>query len=303
MIHEAGDDLNSIYKLLVARVALTPEHVSRPRDQQTKEVLNANITLRNPRARLITSPTRNVNYGFAAGEFTWYWTGRNDLEYIQRYNTRLKNFSDDGLTLNSGYGKRIFGRHRHDQMFCGQWDVAARKLVLDNDSRQAIIHVLRQEDLISPTKDVPCTCSFQFFLRDDRLYMHAHMRSNDIFWGLPYDVFSFTLFQEAMAMDLSDRLGRTIELGEYYHTVGSLHIYERHFEDAGKICSEVNVPSTPMPAINSLHSLWRVCNIDPYVSLDQPVPEALRVNSGPTDTAEGWLYDQLVKHWHKRNSK
>jgi thymidylate synthase len=297
MMIEQGKDLNSIYNMVVSRVMIDPEHVSSPRGMETREVLNANIVLKNPRARLITDPIRKTNYGFGVGEFIWYWTGQRDLEFIERYNKRLRSFSDDGVTLNSAYGNRIFGQRRRDNCPMGQWRVAVEKLCADPDSRQAILKILAPSDLDHKTKDTPCTCTLQFFLRSDRLYLHVHMRSNDVFWGLPYDVFSFTILQEAMALQLSERLGRTIELGEYYHTAGSLHIYGRHFEDANAILGGPPVPSAPQPALGSLDSLWRTCEAEAYLSTRQPVPDLLRA---PSDTLEGWMEETLTEYWRTR---
>ena len=47
------------------------------------------------------------------------------------------------------------------------------------------------------------------------------MRSNDIWTGFPYDVFSFTAFQTMLAFKLN------VGIGEYTHIAGSLHLYER----------------------------------------------------------------------------
>jgi len=55
------------------------------------------------------------------------------------------------------------------------------------------------------------------------------MRSNDAVLGLANDVPAFTIFQELMALDLSEALGKPIGLGDYIHQANSLHIYERHF--------------------------------------------------------------------------
>jgi thymidylate kinase len=49
------------------------------------------------------------------------------------------------------------------------------------------------------------------------------MRSNDIVLGFTYDIFAFTMFQEMMANELG------LELGTYYHNVGSMHIYQKNF--------------------------------------------------------------------------
>ena len=50
------------------------------------------------------------------------------------------------------------------------------------------------------------------------------MRSNDVWLGAAYDFFQFTRVQLAIASILG------IEPGEYTHHVGSLHIYEQHYE-------------------------------------------------------------------------
>ena len=47
------------------------------------------------------------------------------------------------------------------------------------------------------------------------------MRSNDIWTGFPYDVFSFTAMQIILAFQLG------VGIGEYTHIAGSLHLYER----------------------------------------------------------------------------
>ena len=49
------------------------------------------------------------------------------------------------------------------------------------------------------------------------------MRSNDIWLGLPYDMAFFTVILQIVAK----ATGLTV--GRYYHTVGDLHLYERHW--------------------------------------------------------------------------
>ena len=81
-------------------------------------------------------------------------------------------------------------------------------------------------------KEVPCTCTLQFLLREDRLEALAHMRSNDAFVGLPGDVFSFTMIQELVARALK------VEVGRYKHFVGSLHLYDAHHKKAKNFIDE-----------------------------------------------------------------
>lgn len=53
--------------------------------------------------------------------------------------------------------------------------------------------------------------------------MTTYMRSNDLWFGFPYDVFQFTCMQILMSMELE------LELGTYTHIAGSLHLYERDY--------------------------------------------------------------------------
>lgn len=64
-----------------------------------------------------------------------------------------------------------------------------------------------------------CTLFHHFFVRNNKLHMTVYMRSNDILWGLPYDINGFCFIQEAMAGILN------YEIGSYTHIVGSLHSY------------------------------------------------------------------------------
>src|SRR5262249_49243245 len=71
------------------------------------------------------------------------------------------------------------------------------------------------------------------------------LRSNDAYWGLPHDVFCFTMLQEMMAR----RLGA--ELGEYYQYVGSMHVYVNRLAKLQEYVAEghqklVEMPSMPL---------------------------------------------------------
>jgi len=88
------------------------------------------------------------------------------------------------------------------------------------------------------------------------------MRSSDIILGLTYDVPAFTIFQELLAFQLTQELGRPIGLGSYTHLSASLHLYERHFKMAEKILEEDKkqdyrnvLEMPPMPSIPPLEDL------------------------------------------------
>ena len=208
-----------------------------PRGMEVKEIIGAGFELSNIRNRLIYLKERNPSLFFSIGEFLWYIRGSDALDIIQYYSKMYPKFSDNQLTLYGAYGKRIFLSHNsHGSL----WDNIIRILKTDSDSRQAVISIHEPRDVYTCSKDIPCTCSLQFLIRKGRLYCITYMRSNDLYLGLPYDVFSFTMLQEMLANELG------VELGTYRHFVGSLHIYKRNYEDIRKCCDITSPDPLPM---------------------------------------------------------
>jgi thymidylate synthase len=199
------------------------------RGMPTLELFPVSFLLVHPRRRCITNPERHWSLPLALGEFCWHATGSDALDFIEYYAPRWKEFSDGVTIRGSCYGHRIFdGKDGQSS----QWDRLVRLLRAERHSRRAVLQLFEsQSGLDANSKDVPCTCSVQFMIRDSRLHAIVYMRSNDAIWGLPYDVFLFTMLQELLSCELG------VELGTYSHVAGSLHLYKRHFELARRIIS------------------------------------------------------------------
>lgn len=293
MFTASAETYDELQRLVLAKLAGDPDHISRPRGMSVKEVLGAHLELRDPRARLSLSPTRAANYSFAAGEFLWYLRGAEDLKSITYYNPRMAEFSDDGETLNSAYGQRMFGG--------GQWGRVVAELKRDPDSRRAVMTIFTLADLIKAvgpgTKDVPCTLSLQFFIRDGLLHLHVTMRSNDAVWGLCNDLFSFTLLQETMMLDLRDAGMKALGLGSYTHSAGSLHLYERHFELAKIVASEAprGAEGARMPPID------RRSDLDALLVDEAALREGALVGAAGYSGGAAWLFDKLLRLRLRKN--
>lgn len=209
-----ADSLSKIYQILHNEFDAENYFLISPRGQLTKEIIAPDIILENPRNRLIYHPERNFNYKFAFVESLMLFSHSSAVKYPAFANPRIKDFSDDGVSLHGSYGARI----------ASYIPSVIEKLKSDSNSRQAVLSIYDNSDLVFQTKDVPCTLTLQFLVRDNKLHMITNMRSNDIWWGLPYDVFIFTTLQELIANELG------VELGQYHHRPASLHLYERHFK-------------------------------------------------------------------------
>lgn len=182
------------------------------------EIINATTVITNPINNIMKNEIRKLPMKYAIGEMLWYMSGQPLLKEIQKYTKGWDRMTDDGIHVNSNYGWCISRKFGFDQ-----WEFVKEELKKNPNSRRAIIHIKEASD--KESKDINCTVCLQFFIREDKLYMTAYMRSNDIWMGFPYDVFQFTCMQVLMSMELG------LELGTYTHIVGSLHLYERNLSN------------------------------------------------------------------------
>ncbi|WP_322073825.1 thymidylate synthase [Burkholderia cepacia] len=208
------------------------------------EINGALLLLKNPRARLSQSERKNTLFS-CLGEFLWYLAGSDKLEFIQYYISRYKDFSDDGKTVFGAYGPRLFG----ETSGTDQVHNVIRTLRASEPSRRAVIQLFHGDDLaanlVKRREDLPCTCTLQFTIRNHRLHAMVMMRSNDAFMGLPHDIFAFTMLQELIARSLG------VEMGQYKHAVGSLHLYANNTQAVHDYLAEgfqESVSMPPMPA-------------------------------------------------------
>lgn len=181
------------------------------------ELVGVLFKLKNPRARLSRSASKGIVVS-PLGEFLWYISGNDHLSQIQYYLDRYKSSSDDGVTLNGAYGPRIF---KYGYIYNQYAFIRDRlKDPERSDSRRCVMPIITPYDVWADHKDVPCTSYLQFFLRNKRLHLSVSMRSNDVMWGFPHDIFAFTMLQETLARDIG------VDIGHYHHHVGSFHLYD-----------------------------------------------------------------------------
>ncbi len=231
---ETLDALLQLYPRLLSR----ENNVSATRGDNV-EILGVLIEIERARARLSRSETRGKPFS-SLGELLWYLTGDNRLEFIRAYIPVYADESeDDGISVYGGYGPRLF-----HQRGCDQVRNVIALLRKRPTSRRAVIQIFNAEDIDAEHKEVPCTTTLQFLVRDELVQLIATMRSNDAYLGLPHDVSCFTMLQEIVARSL-DR-----EIGTYLHFVGSMHLYDKNRASARSLVEErfqSRIEMPPMP--------------------------------------------------------
>lgn len=243
------------YVDLLKDVYRVPEHESAPRGLKIRERLGHSFRIADIRDRIPYVPHREFSISYMIAELVWYLSGNNSTEWISNYSGFWRNISDDGFTANSAYGARIFMEHPYQRVVgmdsnvnFNQWQYVKDELKKDADSRRAVIHIRMPQDSYMASKDVPCTLTLQYFIRDGALHQVASMRSSDLILGIAYDIPAFTIFQEMLALELG------VECGSYTHISNSLHIYEKHYTMVEKIIGDPWVKEFPhrcrtMPAM------------------------------------------------------
>lgn len=207
------------------------------------EAVGALIKIKNPRARLSRTEKRGKLFS-SLGELLWYLAKSDKLDFIRYYIPAYDKESEDGISIKGAYGPRLFNKDSIDQI-----ERVIKQLREKKDTRNAVIQLFDARDLGGTVKNVPCTCTLQFFLRDGKLDMVTHMRSNDAYLGLPHDVFAFTMLQEIVTNSIGAKLGT------YYHAVGSLHLYDTHRKEARQLVDEGWQSTVTMPRMPS-EKVW-----------------------------------------------
>jgi thymidylate synthase len=251
-----GDTLNDVYDDMFRAVALGSKRSARGKETLEIRPVVLHLT-RSYASRFLIIPNRGINYAFAIAEVLWILGGRGDTDFISFYNKRMLDYADTQQYFNGSYGRRLrsydydewpsfairhydnsevpnFSRMNRDdnvrRLFHSgvefdQLSIVVSKIKEDIDTRQAVALIwdARKDNFIK-SKDYPCNVLLMFKVVDGKLDMSVIRRSNDIIWGLPYNVIQFTSIHEYVAGKLC------IPIGDYYEYIDSLHVYTKEYE-------------------------------------------------------------------------
>lgn len=220
------------------------ELLAHGREQQTrigpsKELSDATLILREPE-HCFPQIGRKANIAIGIAEGLQLVAGISDPRLMERITPNFKRYQD-GSAFWGAYGVRT----------ASQIPQAIEKLRQDPNSRQAVVTMWDPAyDNVAGRADYPCTVSITFRIRDGKLEQKTHMRSNDAWMGVPYDILQFTTLQHTVANVLD------MSVGPYVHHVDSMHLYEEHWQKAVNLVtpSYSDVIQTQMP-MHSLHGV------------------------------------------------
>jgi hypothetical protein len=116
--------------------------------------------------------------------------------------------------------------------------------------------------------------------------MIVFMRSNDIMFGYPYDVFNFSSLQSIMANKLN------IEVGTYTHVVDSFHLYKEQLNWAIEITDENDVSPYGKLGINRT---FTENDVQTFLNVEQTTRKL--INKIDVETVEEMIMDIDSYYW------
>lgn len=193
------------------------------------------ITYTNPLERVLFNRARDANPFFHLIEALWVLSGSDNIKMLEYFNSKVKDFSDDGITWYGAYGNRWYSDHvarrynlpyEYDTQIIQAIDILKR----DRNSRRVVLQQWMPRDLtrvldIPDCKDVPCNTEVMFLPRGEILDMTVINRSNDMLWGaLGSNYVTFSVLHEYVAR------ASGFEVGRYNQITNNLHVYCTHIQ-------------------------------------------------------------------------
>ena len=175
--------------------------------------------------------TKKVHFRGIAHELIWFLSGSTNVKYLQDESVTIwDEWADKKGNLGPVYGKQW----RRWDTDIDQISILINNLKTDPNSRRHVVTAWQPSELDEMALP-PCHCMFQFFVADGKLSCQLYQRSADIFLGVPYNIASYALLTHMIANEVG------LEVGEFVHTFGDLHLYHNHVEQAKEQLTRVPV--------------------------------------------------------------
>ena len=167
----------------------------------------------------------DVNDDYIQRELEWYESMSLYVDDIPGVTPAIwQQVADRAGKINSNYGWAIY--HKDNGL---QYVRVFNELLHLPNSRRAVMIYTRptmwEDYKRDGMSDFMCTNTVQYMIRNEQLVAIVQMRSNDVVFGYRNDY----AWQKHVADTLTTDLGLTKEPKIIWH-VGSLHVYERHFD-------------------------------------------------------------------------
>lgn len=192
--------------------------------------------------------TKRVPFRWIAEELFWFLSGDTNeknlrargvdiwAEWADAEHTARFGREEGDLGPVYGYLWRSFGGDYPEMNGFDQIRDLIEQIEKNPNSRRLIVSGWNPETA-NKVDLPPCHTLFQFKVENERiLHCQLYQRSADAFLGVPFNISSYALLTEMIA-HVCD-----LEVGEFVHTFGDLHIYQNHLEQVEELLNREPLP-------------------------------------------------------------
>jgi thymidylate synthase len=216
--------------------------------------------------------TKKVHLKSIIYELLWFIKGDTNTKYLTDNGVSIWNeWADENGDLGPVYGAQWRSWKGADGKVVDQLSEVIEQIKKNPDSRRLIVSAWNVAEIPNMAL-APCPALFQFYVADGKLSIQLYQRSADVFLGVPFNIASYAL----LLMMVAQVTG--LEVGDYVHTFGDVHIYNNHFEQVRKQLSREPRPLPTMklnPEIKNIFDFdfedFTLENYDPHPGIKAPV--------------------------------
>ncbi|MGI9230004.1 MAG: thymidylate synthase [Gammaproteobacteria bacterium] len=170
--------------------------------------------------------TKKLHIKSVIHELLWFLQGDSNIRYLQDNGVSIwDEWADENGELGPVYGVQWRAWHSAEGGVIDQISDVIERIKTNPDSRRLIVSAWNVGELDKMAL-APCHAFFQFYVVDGKLSCQLYQRSADVFLGVPFNIASYAL----LTMMVAQVTG--LELGEFVHTLGDVHLYSNHLQQA-----------------------------------------------------------------------
>lgn len=169
--------------------------------------------------------TKKLHFKSIIHELIWFLRGETNIAYLRANNVHIwDEWADSQGELGPIYGKQ-WRRWDGDNQTYDQIEWLIEEIRANPHSRRLVVSAWNVADLPQMALP-PCHTLFQFYVSEGKLSCQLYQRSADVFLGLPYNIASYAALTHMIAQITG------LRPGELIHTLGDVHLYLSHLEQA-----------------------------------------------------------------------
>ena len=219
--------------------------------------------------------TKKLHLKSIIHELLWFIKGDTNIKYLNDNDVKIwDSWADENGNLGPVYGHqwRNWNSDGIDQI-----SILIDQIKNNPNSRRMIVSAWNPSVLPDTSKSFsenvsdnkaalpPCHAFFQFYVSDGKLSCQLYQRSADTFLGVPFNIASYALFT-IMIAQVTD-----LEVGDFIHTFGDVHLYNNHIEQAKEQLSREFRPLPKMKVNSKIKNInefkyedFELINYDPH---------------------------------------